>query len=228
MKRTSESYQAALNAVRASTGGGPVNAPVNAPPLRCDVCTEDLLDDPDYAMVQWLYKTEPPFRDVDVVALFFCHKGACDQLVQGISRKMKLSDSWTELYTLVGEQWYRSSNSVRQGKNWGEAHDERLDSFFEQIRNARERGWRPLKQTIRNVNHPEYERDRKAFLTRSTIREEIIRTDTRLPERVMGAFASEWLAEAVPGDVAKTARVGAVTCAEALPRVMAAVISEGL
>lgn len=149
MARTGETYQAAWNAVHSSAGSSAFTAvTANDPtpkPLqwRCDICGAELVDAPRSGMVSWLYEPEPrpPFEYVG--ALFFCHKGACDEVVRGVAATFDVSDSWVDLITLMSDHWYDASQGLLSGKRWSALHEERLATFFRAVSSARERGWRP-------------------------------------------------------------------------------------
>lgn len=223
MARTGESYQGVVNALR-----GPGNGVVPAARplvLVCDLCGQDLLDDPLVAMVQWVYEREPPFRDV--AGLFFVHKGACDQLIKNVSWRMKLSDSWMDLADFIAGDWYEESRELRESKNWCTDHEERLDRFFRDVARARESGWRPRLGPIMNLSDPTmrqtFDRDRDAFEAKSVARWQAFQQDSTLIERVRNLFAPEWLERPAPSDVATG---DDVTCEDALvatvPTILAA------
>lgn len=142
MARTGETYQAAWNALHAPR---PLELATAATAFqwRCDICGDDLFDEPRSGMVEWLYEPEPRPPLEYVAALFFCHKGLCDELVRAAASVLHVSVAWEELIAVVGDRWYDSSQQLLGDKRWSDIHDSRLATFFRAVSGAREKGWRP-------------------------------------------------------------------------------------
>lgn len=197
MARTGESYQAAWNALHAPPRGASV---IPAEPFEwpCDVCGDSLFADTPHSMMQWLSKLEKSDESFGrtVVGLFFVHKGACDDVVRHVSHKLQLSDSWVDLRTLIGDDWYRESRAVRELRTWCEGHEARLDTFFTKVASAREQSWRPPFRDLSDMD--DLTRRRQAFLDASELRRERlgVLTTASLTERLQRCFAPEFLAEA--------------------------------
>jgi len=182
MTRTGEAYQAAWNALHFSEAALAAPRPFQ---WRCDICGEDLLDDPRSGMVAWLYEPDPRPPLEYVGALFFCHKGTCDEVVRDLASTFGVSDSWVELIMLVNDKWYDSSQSLVGGKRWSDSHTERLAMFFRAVSSARERGWRP--SLTRGASEPV-----ETFRRKDLARERALTVlGEGLDDRVRACFAPE-------------------------------------
>lgn len=118
--------------------------------VACDICGEDLLIEPRSGMVEWLHESEPRPPLGYVGALFFCHKGVCDEVIRSTGSTFHMSVAWSELISVVADRWYDSSQELIEGKRWTDAHHERLATFFRAVSAAREKGWRPNDALDRN------------------------------------------------------------------------------
>ena len=107
--------------------------------LRCDICNEALFGANGDGVVQWLCGASHKER---VAALFFNHKGPCDNVIQVVAERLELGPFWEEASTLVSQDAQDHRDAVLELYEWSREHERRLGRLFEDVAIAMKHGWR--------------------------------------------------------------------------------------